>query len=446
MYLRMSGRLRERDAWVSMLRDATQQGAFTAEAAAYEGEAAWTRFQQGDPQGALAQLQALIERLRSTTEFDPAFQLALAVGDWGRVLVHTGASSQAIPILHEAVGLWEDLVETEAGHPWEALLATGEPARAASELGNLAATLGDLANALSSTGRNDEALAVAEAGLRIQTARGNQRELAASHCQCASILLAVSRHAEANARYDLALAAARDAGDQELEGTTLQHQGGLASRRGQFTRAGALYQQALKHFQAAGDQAQMMRTYKLLGVVEENAGRLAEARAWYRDSRRMAAAVEDPRRVGAAAQHLGIVCQFEGEAARAQGDEAAARRSFEVALASVEESLRIRKALGNQPDEAASLFQLARIHLRLGNLAAAERHAHTARQIRESLALDDVWKDYNTLSEIAAARNDPAAAADWAQKRDAKLAELKRLAGGGGGGGVPSQIMDRRSG
>jgi hypothetical protein len=32
-YLEMSGRLRERDAWVSMLRDATQQGAFTEEAA-----------------------------------------------------------------------------------------------------------------------------------------------------------------------------------------------------------------------------------------------------------------------------------------------------------------------------------------------------------------------------------------------------------------------------
>jgi hypothetical protein len=96
-------------------------------------------------------------------------------------------------------------------------------------------------------------------------------------------------------------------------------------------------------------------------------------------------------------------------------------------------SLRIWQAFGNQPNEAGSLGQLAQIHLRLGNLPAAEHHAHAARQIGESLGLNDVWKDYDTLSEIAAARQDRAAAANWAQKRDAKLAEIKRLAGGGGG-------------
>ena len=54
--------------------------------------------------------------------------------------------------------------------------------------------------------------------------------------------------------------------------------------------------------------------------------------------------------------------------------------------------------------------RLAMIHLRLGNLAAAERHAHEARQIHESLGLMDAWRDYNTLSEIAQARGDVAAA------------------------------------
>ena len=52
------------------------------------------------------------------------------------------------------------------------------------------------------------------------------------------------------------------------------------------------------------------------------------------------------------------------------------------------------------------MSQLAQIHLRLGDLAAAERHAHEARQIRESLGLMDAWKDYDTLSEIAQARGD----------------------------------------
>jgi hypothetical protein len=164
-YLEMSGRLRERDAWVSMLRDATQQGAFTEEAVHYERQAAWTRFRQGDPQGAVAQLQALVEQLRSTSEFDPAFQLASAVGDWGKLLLHAGASSQATPILHEAVGLWETLVEKEAGQTWEALLATGEPARASNELGSLC----------SGPGRSGECSEEHRPERRGAGGRGNQR-------------------------------------------------------------------------------------------------------------------------------------------------------------------------------------------------------------------------------------------------------------------------------
>ncbi len=438
-YLKRSGRLRERDAWVTMLKDATQQGAFTAEAAIYERQDAYRRFQQGDPQGAVEQLQALIERLRSTTEFDPAFQLALAVGDLGKLLNSAGASSQAIPFLQEAVGLCEALVEKTGDQSWESLLTTGDHAKAATELGNLSATMGDLANALRNTGQHDEALEVAEKAIQIDIKRGNQREIAAAHGQCASILMDSGRHDEADARFEIALTAARQAGDKELEGAFLQRQGGLADDRHQFTRAANLYQQALQRFQEAGARDGMMQTYNLLGVVEQNARRLAEARAWYEKSRQLAVDLNDQPSLGAAAQNIGIVCQREGEAARAQGDEPSARRSFQAALRSVEESLRIKQALGNQPYEAASHGQLAIIHLRLGDLAAAEHHAHAARQIFEDLGLKDVWKNYDTLSEIAEARGDTAAAAEWAQKRDAKLEELERLAGGGGG--LPSQMM-----
>ena len=66
--------------------------------------------------------------------------------------------------------------------------------------------------------------------------------------------MAAGRYDEADARYDLALAAARQAGDKGLEGTILQHQGGLAVSRNQLTRASSLYQQALERFQEAGDQ------------------------------------------------------------------------------------------------------------------------------------------------------------------------------------------------
>ena len=55
----------------------------------------------------------------------------------GRVLHNAGASTQAVPILREAVGLWEELVKRAGEQPWEQLLETSLHAKAATELGNL---------------------------------------------------------------------------------------------------------------------------------------------------------------------------------------------------------------------------------------------------------------------------------------------------------------------
>ena len=73
------------------------------------------------------------------------------------------------------------------------------------------------------------------------------------------------------------------------------------------------------------------------------------------------------------------------------------------------------------------------MHLCLADLDAADFHVHATRQIFEDLGLKDVYKLYHTLSQIAEARGDSAAAAEWARKCDAKIEELKRLAGGSGG-------------
>jgi tetratricopeptide (TPR) repeat protein len=180
----------------------------------------------------------------------------------------------------------------------------------------------------------------------------------------------------------------------------------------QFDRATRLYQRALQRFQEAGNPGAMMRTYNALGAAEQNAGRLGEARAWYEKSRELAVQLQDQPCLGQAAQNIGIVCQQEGEAARERGDELAARQHFEAARRSVEESLRIEQARNNKPAEAASLSQLACIHLRLGDLAAAERHAHAAREIHESLDLKEAHFDYNILTEIAQVRGDTRAAAE----------------------------------
>jgi tetratricopeptide (TPR) repeat protein len=102
---------------------------------------------------------------------------------------------------------------------------------------------------------------VAEKCVGIQESLGNFREVAADHGRSAGILMEAGRYNEADTRYDLALTTARQAGDKELEGAFLQHQGLLARRRNQLNRATRLYQQALESFREAGNQGAMMRSY-----------------------------------------------------------------------------------------------------------------------------------------------------------------------------------------
>jgi len=297
--------------------------------------------------------------------------------------------------------------------------------------GNLAVSLGSLANALRNAGRLDEALEAAERSNEISEALGQHRDVAAGHGQIARILAAQGRHTEADARYERALQAARAAGDQELEGSLLQHQGSLADDRGDLDRAAKLYKEALKRFQAMNGEGSIMRTCNLLGVVEQRAGRLAAAWGWYEKARELARRRGDTQVLGAVAQNLGVVAQQEGEAARQAGDEPLARQKFQEAVQSIQESLAAWQQSGNRPNEAASLSQLGQLYLLLSDLARAEEHARKGCEIREELRLPDVWRDYARLEDIARARGDAAGAVAWQHKKEAVQEELRRRAGGG---------------
>ncbi len=103
------------------------------------------------------------------------------------------------------------------------------------------------------------------------------------------------------------------------------------------------------------------------------------------------------------------------------------------AVASIEESLAIELERGDQVGAASSHFQLGKLLRMLGDLSKAEEQLLRSLAIVEPLNLPDIWKDYAQLAEIAEARGDAEAAAAWAAKRDAKLEEVRRLAGGDGG-------------
>src|SRR5262249_41935798 len=155
---------------------------------------------------------------------------------------------------------WEQLVKTVGGNSWQALLETSDDRRLANEVTNLSVAMGDLASALNQAGSRDEALEVAENALRIDTAQGSLRNVAAGRGQCASILADSNRYHEADARYDVALHGALAARDVNLEATLMQQQGGVACELNQFDRATRLYTQALQRFQEADNRASTMQT------------------------------------------------------------------------------------------------------------------------------------------------------------------------------------------
>ena len=406
-YLQMSNRIRERDAWVQMLREAMAEAGFTAEAAQYEREHAWTLLTQGEPQGAIEKLQTLIERLRQCTEFDPAFQLALSARMLGEVLLECGASTQAIPVLREAVGLWEQPVERAGGQPWKPLLASPDYAKAGDRTGNLSSTLGSLANALRSVGQHGEALELAENGLTIHERLGDHGEAAVGHGQWASILL----HAAASARLtpdtNLQLPLPVRPGTGSWRECSFNIRGASPTTAVNSTELPASTSEALQLFQEAGNTGAMMRTYRILGVTDRKLGRVAEARSWYEKSRELAIELKDRLGMRDAAQNIGVVFQTEGEAARKRGDEGAARRQFAEARHWAEECRQICHSLEDEPNEAKSLVLMASILMSLGELDGAQEHAFRGLAIDERLGITrQLPFDYNILSEIAAARGD----------------------------------------
>jgi hypothetical protein len=205
-----------------MLRDATQQGPFTAEAAIYERQDAWTAF----PAGRSARRGGATSGAHSAAPLDDGVRSGVSVGSQPWVTWASCSSMRALPAkrspffrkpLASGRRWWKIKQGASRGR---ALLATGDHARAdATSWATSAASMGDLANALRSTGQHDEALAVAENHAFASKPHAETNGmLAAGHGQCASILMAAGRHDEADARYELALAGARQARRQGPRG------------------------------------------------------------------------------------------------------------------------------------------------------------------------------------------------------------------------------------
>lgn len=412
VYLGMGARLREREVLVDWVRAQMPEGE-KLDIASWAAlcDQAFSLVGRGRAGEAVAMMQQLIARLETeglAGGEGAALQLGTSYETLGQIFVNANRPDLAVEPSLKAIEILEKL--------------PGEVAQV-----NHAAALGDLANAYRALGRLGEALAAAERGLAIHRQLGKEREVAGDIGRCGQILSAQQRWTETEARYQEAFELARRLGDLELQGTFLQHQGGLHKERGNPARAVELYEQAMKLFQQAGDAGSEMRTCDLLASAEQQRGQLDAAEAWYGRARELALELGDRAQLGIIAQNIGILYQSRADQiADAESRAAWLRR----ALQSIEESLGIHLGRNDQVFAATSYFQLGVLHQMLGDLDLAERKLREALEIFEPLDHPEIWKVYANLAKIAAAWGDAAAAAEWTAKRDAKLAELRQRRGG----------------
>ena len=408
LYLSSTGRVRDQMRLAAWVQERMVEASGPAKWDA-ERNHAWGLFLAGRGQ------QAVDLLMRQIGEIDRAGvdraggrvrHTALCYGQIARILISAGQPQHALGPLAKAIEGFE----------------------AAGDRGNLSAALGDQANALRALGKLAEALASAERAIAIDRERGDARSEAAGLTQLANILSEQHRYDEAERRYDEALSGARQAGDWGLQGEILQYLGTLARRQGQYALAVTRYKDALARFQSAEDRTGEMVLADLLGTAETNLGHYEPARAWHSAAERLARDLGDEKQLGVTAQNVGILLEKQAFALR---DDAGGERQrlLGEAAASVATSLAAWRKLGNEVYAAASLSQLGVIHRHLGNFDDAESHSEQALAIRERLDLPDVYKDYWNLEDIAVARNHPEEAAAWRAKKEAKIAELDRLAG-----------------
>jgi len=425
-YLQSAGRLRERDKLVKYVKEQMPEGE-ELDSAICESiqQHAWSLFTQGQAQEAIQTLQNLLSRLESeglADDKDPTVQIALSNNYLGRIYYNAGHPNQSLKPLQKSLELFEQLGEDQRD--------------------NLSAALGSLSNAYRNLGNYQKALENAEKALNIVQKSGNQRNIAAGYTQIAKIFKEQQRFSEADEQYKKALQAAQTAGDIDLQGSILQHQGGLQRELNNDDRAVELYRQAITLFQQSGEKKGEMQTCDLLGSAEMSREHLDAAEAWFLRSREMAEELKDQRQLAVIFQNLGILYQTKAEH---KEDEKSQNQWLQKAAVSVQESLSIELNMQNQVGAAASYFQLGILYTKLEQLEQAEENAKKGLEIQESLNLPDVYKTYDSLANICRAKGDETTAQQWEAKRDTKLDELNRLRRGDGADAqersVPQELL-----
>ncbi len=170
--------------------------------------------------------------------------------------------------------------------------------------------------------------------------------------------------------------------------------GGLLRKRGEYAEAKVWMERAHENFEQFGDGGGISRTLADIGEVHRLQGKYTEARAYYDQSLSLAAGIVDARIRQSARAHA---LKGAGSVATWQGDYAAASELNQ-------ESLAIRREIGDTPGVATLLNNL-------GLLARFQNDLASARQMNEeSLALfrklGDRWAMGQLLNNQACVASD----------------------------------------
>lgn len=211
------------------------------------------------------------------------------------------------------------------------------------------------------------------------------------------VLELVGDWSEASDRYRQALQLAEELDDRHGQAACQRAMGWLLRKQGECREASSWLEQARTSFERLSELAAVSQVMTDMGEVSRLLGAYAEAKKWYDDALSLAASVEErePRLIAQAQALKGA-----GTLAAKQGDNATARTLYE-------ESLAMRRELGDRPSVAVLLNNLGIVARYMEDYAMAwnmnEESLAVLREIGDRFAASQLL---NNLGCVAADMGD----------------------------------------
>lgn len=171
-----------------------------------------------------------------------------------------------------------------------------------------------------------------------------------------------------------ALAAFREAGEAREQARVLTSLGRTRHVRGEYQNALSNHKEALTILESLNDRWRIVQVLNDIGECHQSLYDIATARQYHEQALKLADAYEAHLIKPEILRNLGVDLVEQGE--------------FNWGMAYLQEALTAARELGNREQEAMSLYNLAHVHLRIGNMAEAGAVAAGLQAVAETLDAD----------------------------------------------------------